>query len=28
LKGMIGEGHTKLRMNTLNGNIWIAKGAL
>lgn len=28
LKGMIGEGHTKLQMNTLNGNIWIAKGAL
>lgn len=28
LKGAIGAGHTKVRMETLNGNIWIAKGTL
>ncbi len=28
LKGVIGNGHTECRMETLNGNIWIAKGAL
>jgi len=28
LRGSIREGHTKLRMDTLNGNIWITKGAL
>ena len=28
LKGMIGAGHTKLSMDTLNGNIWITKDTL
>jgi DUF4097 and DUF4098 domain-containing protein YvlB len=25
LQGTIGSGHTKVKMDTLNGNIWIAK---
>lgn len=26
LRGIIGSGHTRLLMHTLNGNIWLAKG--